>query len=564
MVKHKKSPGKHAQRASMAGWRPRLFWLGKWVGLPLLIYFAFFCIFTWPWITHFNGWFFTDAGDGLQNVWNMWWVDKSITDLHQLPWHTIYLHAPWGVSLVGQTMNPFNGFVGIILMHVFGLSLVQAFNIMIIFSFVVGGLTAFWLCYYFSRSYAAGLVGGFIYTFSSYHFAHAVGHMQLVSLEWLPLFILLWWKFLKRPTYLLAFGASFSLLLVLFCDYYYFLYSLIIAGFVAIYLFWQKQIPPLKERTTYLPFAVFLIFSAVMVLPLPVALLILNSNNSLSGAHNPRIFSTDIVTPFLDGGFWHLSSLTHFYWRHVKAFTAESSTYLTVSLLVVFVISWLKRKNLSPSYYFWVIVAIFFGVMSLGPRLHYGGHTLEALPMPYVLMEKIIPGFKLSGMPVRMLFVTILCLAIIASMVLAKLDFAQWKGRLLVGAFILVYAIEVWPSSLPLTSASYPKYVYAIHDLPAGEVLDNAAKSQPEQLLNQTEHEKIMPLGYISRTPKKLESEDLYIIAAYTRGQYANLCKDFKIRYMTMPASEPLHTTFPIIYHDKRAIIYDLKDSPSC
>src|SRR5579883_2742300 len=81
------------------------------VVVPLLIYFVFFCVFTWPWVTHFRGWYFTDSGDGLQNVWNMWWINKSVVQLHRLPWYTNFLHYPFGVTLLGQTMNPFNGFV---------------------------------------------------------------------------------------------------------------------------------------------------------------------------------------------------------------------------------------------------------------------------------------------------------------------------------------------------------------------------------------------------------------------------------------------------------------------
>ncbi len=191
----------------------RLKWLARWVGIPLLIYFAFFCFFTWPWITHFNGWFFTDSGDGLQNVWNMWWVKEALTELDQLPWHTHQLHYPYGVTLLGQTLNPFNGLVGIILQQF--MSLTQAFNVMIIFSFVVGGLTTFWLCYYFTKAYLPSIIGGLIFTFSSYHFAHAIGHMQLVSLQWIPLFVLLWWKLITKPRYRTAVGASIALLLIL-------------------------------------------------------------------------------------------------------------------------------------------------------------------------------------------------------------------------------------------------------------------------------------------------------------------------------------------------------------
>jgi hypothetical protein len=369
-------------------WEQRVFWLGKWAGLPALIYFLFFCIFTMPWITHFNGWFFTDSGDGLQNVWNMWWINHAVTGLHQNPWFTSLLHFPWGVTLLGQTLNPFNGFVGIALQGLFGLSLNQAFNIMIIFSFVMGGLSAFWLCYYFSRSYVSSLVGGFIFTFSSYHFAHAIGHMQLVSLEWIPLFILLWWRLLVKPSYLLAAGTSATLFLVLFCDYYYFLYSLITAAFILIYLYWKKELAPLKSKKTYLPLACFGVLALLIIAPLPLSLLRLNSHEVLEGSHPARLLSTDMLTPFIDGEFWHFHSTTDGYWKHVNAYLlpGDTSVYLTISLLVASIFAWVKRKKLNKHINFWWFVAIFFGIMSLGPRLHLWHHYLEIIPMPYVVM----------------------------------------------------------------------------------------------------------------------------------------------------------------------------------
>jgi len=66
------------------------------------------------------------------------WSFGSVTELHQSPWHTTYLHHPYGSTLIGQTLNPFNGLAGIALLKVF--SLVQTYNIMVIFSFVMSGL----------------------------------------------------------------------------------------------------------------------------------------------------------------------------------------------------------------------------------------------------------------------------------------------------------------------------------------------------------------------------------------------------------------------------------------
>jgi hypothetical protein len=567
MVKRKiKKPTKHLPNSEQIVWKNRLFWLGKWAGLPLLIYFIFFGIFTMPWIAHFNDWFYTDNGDGLQNVWNMWWIHKAVVSLHDLPWYTSYLHFPWGVTLLGQTLNPFNGFAGIVLQGIFGLSLKQAFNTLIVFSFLMGGLSTFWLCYYFSKSYFASIVGGFIFTFSSYHFAHAIGHMQLISLEWIPLFILLWWKLLKKPSYMLAIGASLSLFLVLFCDYYYFLYSLITAGFIFVYLLWKKELPPLKIRSSYLPLVCFGVLSLIIIAPLPVALLRLNSHEILEGSHPARLLSSDIFTPFIDGNFWHFHSLTDGYWKHVNSYVlpGDSSVYFTYALLFVVFISWIKRKQLSRYLGFWWFIALFFGIMSLGPRLHMQHHYLEIIPAPYVILEKLIPGLELSGVPVRMLVMTILAMAVVASVVLARLNLSQWRGRILLALFVLIYSLEVLPVGLPMAGNSFPAYTYALRKLPNGAVLDNAAKSEPMQLLNQTNHDKPMILGYISRTPRSLSKKEAPMVDAYTLGKYASLCKNYKLRYVTTSAKKPLNTTFPIVYKDENALIYDLKDSPNC
>ena len=534
----------------------------KFALLPLLIYFLLFCFFTWPWITHFNGWFYTDGGDGLQNVWNVWWVNKSVTELGQLPWHTSFLHYPFGVTLVGQTLNPVNGFFAIPMLGF--LSLNQAFNIMVIFSFLFGGLSALWLCYYFTKSYIPSVIGGAIFTFSSYHFAHAIGHMQLVSLEFVPLFILFWWMLLKRPTYRLAIIASISLLLVLWSDYYYFLYSLIFAGFSVIYLAWRKELPSYKDSKNWRPWLLFIGLTGLIVLPLPIALLLQNSRDEFTGSHPARIFSTDLATPVINGGFWKFHWLTDWYWVHIKGFVAETSVYLGISVIAVLAIAMQMKEKIHKHIVFMLAVGIFFGVMSFGPRLMVGGYSLERVPMPYVLMERVVPGMKLSGVPVRMMFMVTLMSAVIVAMVLSKLDLKKRKGLLLITLFCVVVSVEMWPRRLPLTPITQPRYVLALQNLPAGAVLDNAAKDEAQQLYHQTGYEKPMAFGYISRTPKSLMTKEYRLWAYGEEGKYDKMCSEFKLRYLTTPAFRPLKTSFPVVYQDAEALIYDIKNSPSC
>jgi hypothetical protein len=53
-----------------------------------------------------------------------------------------------------------------------------------------------------------------------------------VSLEWIPLFVLLWLKLVTEPTIARGIGAAVVLFLVILCDYYYFLYCVITGALI--------------------------------------------------------------------------------------------------------------------------------------------------------------------------------------------------------------------------------------------------------------------------------------------------------------------------------------------
>ena len=117
--------------------------------IPAGIYLLLFVVLTWPLVMDFSSHFFTDS-DGLGMVWNVWWVEKALTELYQSPWHTGYLFYPSGVNLYTHTLTPFNGFLSVLIRPF--LSLVQTYNLQVILTFVFGGLTSFWLSFYVTRA----------------------------------------------------------------------------------------------------------------------------------------------------------------------------------------------------------------------------------------------------------------------------------------------------------------------------------------------------------------------------------------------------------------------------
>ena len=61
--------------------------------IAFIAYLVVSCLLTYPLLASLS----TDViGSGLvfQNLWNLWWVEKAVTELHSNPFYTDYLFYP--------------------------------------------------------------------------------------------------------------------------------------------------------------------------------------------------------------------------------------------------------------------------------------------------------------------------------------------------------------------------------------------------------------------------------------------------------------------------------------
>lgn len=512
--------------------------------LPALLYLAAFYLLTYPWMTHFFTHFFMDAGDGPQNVWNIWWIDQAVTRLHVNPWFTPLLHAPTGTSLLGQTLNPFNGFMGLILLRF--LSLTQTYNFLVVFSFVMGGLTTFWLARKVSHSYWPSLVAGAVFTFSQYHTAHAHGHMQLVSLEWIPLFLLAWLVFLEGPSWKRGLSAGLALFLVILCDYYYFFYCVLSGVGMALWMSVDKKDWLYLVRRQALPgMAVFISVALATCGVLALALARLDSLNPLRGAHSVNEFSLDLLAAFIPGGQWRFAELAQGYWSRLPGNTIESSVYLgwvVIGLMVFVWLNWKKTAARFSTVGLWTGMLAFFWLMAFGPDLLAGGQVIWQKWMPYSLLELVFPPLQLSGCPVRMMVMVTLSGGLMTAFGLQML-FEKMNGKKAVLAVIMaaVFGVEIWPNTLPMTSFEIPEYLRVLQQQPRDGSLFDRATPQSISLYYQTEHGFALTDGYISRYPKNVWGDLKKKNNAFDRGDYLMLLHDYGTRYLAV--SEPLEET---------------------
>lgn len=528
------------------------------VVIPLIVYLVCFYLLTFPQLHQFSTHYLTDEGDGLGNIWNLWWTNKAITELHQSPWHTTFLYHPYGTSLLPHTLNPFNGFMAIVLFRF--MSQVQVHNFIVVFTFVASGLTAFFLAREFTKSFAACLIGGFVFTFSEYHFSHAQGHLNLLSMEWIPLFILCWYRLMAKPRVLTAVFSAGALFLVLLCDYYYFLYCVI--GGVLIFIWhWIKSRDWLFFLRSNYPRALgaFLLLTLVTAGPLVVSLLVLLVRDPPLGAHDPASFSLDLLGLFIPGRYWRFHELTSFYWFGLNDMV-EKSVHIGFAVFAVMIYVWIKRKHLHEAVTLWFLVFIVFSVLALGPTIHIGGHVIGFPLMPYTVFVKLIPGMALGGMPVRMV-----SMAILAASVLVAVGFADLLSRkrfaLVVGLALVVLVFEYLPGPLPARENPLPDFVRELRKLPDGAIYD-VRSSKFHSMYYQTIHQRPMAFGYISRPSSSVDAKSKELRSVFETGDYGRLYREYGFRYLILPREMNLVAALGApLYQDNDAQIYDLSNT---
>jgi hypothetical protein len=314
----------------------------------------------------------------------------------------------------------------------------------------------------------------------------------------------------------------------------------------------------------------FLVLVACTCGPIAVSLLVTNRRDPLLGAHQAVRYGLDPVSLVIPGGTSYWSSLTRGYWtRLLPIAVSETSVYLGGVLIVGLVISLALRRRLrlATSWAWWAMLLL-FAALALGPRFRFDGTLHPAVPLPYAVLERVVPGFKLSGMPGRMTVVVVFAAIIIVIDLVSALQariqhkHLQWLFVLALG---LVSLVELRPREVPPSSASYPKYVAALARLPHNVgVIDEAAPSAAAALYYQTVDGLPMAYGYVSRLPTSAAHRDGEIAAALSAGRYGELCARFHLRYL---ATHATNTQLRAVYAQPGrdpVHIYDMQRQTSC
>jgi hypothetical protein len=447
-----------------------------------------------------------DGFDGWQNYWNLWWVKTALLDLQQSPYFTQYLYYPTGYSLLFQTLNIFNALLTLPVQLTLGLT--ASYNFVVLFSFAMGGYGAYLLALHVLRAWqadgaqAAAFLAGVVFSFSPFHFAHLLGHMQVISLEWLPFYALCLVRALSsarlRILPHIVLPAVFLVLTAL-CDWYFVLYLLI---FTTLYLTYRLIV----GRRAWLPVAktaLILVLTVLVLSPLLVPMVVEASRDSsylLSPFETTVRLSADLlafVTPNEFHPLWGGAAS-----QLASSFTSSTSERMVflgyIPLALAGYAAWSRRRESV----FWLFCFLVFLVLALGPYLHVGGRQLP-IPLPYLGLYRFLPFFSIARSVSRFVVMVMLSVGCLAALgfqrVLASLP-ERRVGKAAVLTIGLV-CFEFLPVPYPLAEVEIPSFYealakdsseYAVLELPMNW-------DRPAHLLYQTVHRKPLIAGYVTR-----------------------------------------------------------------
>jgi hypothetical protein len=156
--------------------------------LALALFAALAIVWTWPLVLHFHDHIPGLPGDNFSFLWNLWWMRKALAAPNVSFFHSVYLFSPFGVDLVNHPHTALQGLISATLLA--KLSIIEAENLLIVFSLFLNAACAYALAFDITRNRRLAVLAGVAFGGSPYVAAHLLGHFDLLTAWVIPLFAL--------------------------------------------------------------------------------------------------------------------------------------------------------------------------------------------------------------------------------------------------------------------------------------------------------------------------------------------------------------------------------------
>lgn len=485
--------------------------------IPLLSYILCSLLFTYPLVlrlsTHVPG---EATGDIPVYIWNLWWVRESLL-AGISPLSSDFIFAPQSVSLAFHPLVFVKAFLALPLLSL--VSAWTAYNLLVLFTFSAAGYAMHLLARQLTGSAPAAWIAGLVYGFSPFMLARGQGHLNYLSSEWMPLYILCLLRLLATGRRRWAVGAGIFLLLTAYCEYYYLIYLTLFTFLYLAYRAWRAP-ADILDRCFLTNFGLMGLIAAIGFSPILWALFRLRESSYLYGGWSGSAkLGTDLlafVAP--PPGSLLYGDVCQALYRKFSGGNAMEGTVF-VGYVVLGLVAWaIWRLRQEEAVRPWLWLALIYSLLSLGPLLHIGGDFVFgagpvrfAVPLPYIAIH-YLPLIKGARVPARFDIMVELCLAVLCAFSLRTLLQRTARVWLLALGIASLIALECFRLPYPTSEVSIPAIYRQIaadeRDVSVLEVplgwrtgWETTGRSFDAQQLYQTVHGKRLIGGFAARVP---------------------------------------------------------------
>ncbi len=377
--------------------------------------------------------------DNFHFLWELWYVAHALFDLHKSPFFDPDVFVPFGYSLIrNQDLSPGTVLLFSPLTHFFGE--VFTYNFLVLGSFVLTAFGTYLLARELWANRAAAVLAGIIVGFCPYRFAHAEGHLSIVSTEWIPFFFLYLERLISkpRPKNAILVGVFFGLS-AWSTWYYFFMVPIAATFYVAFRIHWRAAAKELRHLLKLGLISAGVALAFVLPFLIPYYLATHGAVVDYRGPGESQAFAAAVAD-------YIIPPTTHFLWGHQVSrlwrngvnglWQSEWQLYLGAAALFLAAAGVFHRRRRVVV----ALIAMALGCLlfSFGPGIYFthppplnsqtNDVALSPIPAPGRLLQQL-PGFNNLRGWARLGFFVQLSVGLLAAAGLARL--LEWmKERL--------------------------------------------------------------------------------------------------------------------------------------
>jgi hypothetical protein len=438
------------------------------------------------------------------STWGFWFIKHVAVEEKRWPFSSDVIFYPRGVDLTYSVLFGLGLPIAAAIPFVRVLGFTLTLNLFLFTAFIISAYATFLLVRYLTNDTRAAFISGFIFAFSPFQMARALGHFGIITSSILiPVYILFFLRAMISGRVIYLMFSSLIMTITFVSNPYYAIFLMLFSSIYIIYFAFCNT-GPLIKNFLYMRLLPLVCFSTLFSIPLMWIILTNRAENFQMYAPISHVIqhSADLLAFFLPSSHHSMwgNLVKPLYYSHFTGNATEQTVYMGYTVLALAVIAIVKVPKEQTR--FWLVSAITFFVLSLGPFLHINGMgTFELggtsvwFPLPYLPMLHI-PVLKAMRGPSRFAIMCMLALAVLAgygvSHLLKRFEGKVVAGLGFLGLIIAIIGLEFSIVPVPLVDATIPKVYEAIarEQGQGGTILDvpaywSVVKYQHYQVMHQ-------------------------------------------------------------------------------